>query len=57
MNSKSAASTIEAAAGVVGAVLLVYGIGQWTRPGAYVTAGLLLLAVALWPGAKPKGAK
>jgi hypothetical protein len=37
------------AVGFIGGVLLTYGVFQWSRPGGFVVAGLLLIAVAAWP--------
>lgn len=36
--------------GFIGFLSLLYGLAQWSRPAAYVTAGILLmsLSVALW---------
>ena len=34
---------------VVGVAGLIYGIGQWSVPAAWVCGGLLALAGWLWP--------
>lgn len=36
-------------AGTAGAGLLLYGVAQWSRPLAFVVAGLLLLALSFAP--------
>ncbi len=35
-----------------GFVALEYGIAQWSTPAAWVTGGLCLLAIGLWPVAR-----
>jgi hypothetical protein len=42
----------ELALGILGSGLLVYGVAGWSRPGACVVAGILLMAIAWWPAAK-----
>ena len=49
----SRVAALEAALGLIGCALLTYGIGCWSTPGGYVTAGILLIGVAIWP-AKPE---
>jgi len=34
---------------LAGFVCIVYGVGQWSGPAAWVIAGSLLIAVAVWP--------
>ncbi len=46
-------AALEFGLGLIGCALLTYGIGQWSTPGGYVTAGILLIGVAIWP-AKPE---
>ncbi len=52
--SKDHVHAIEAVIGLIGCALLTYGIGQWSTPGGYVTAGLLLIGVAIWPSKAEK---
>lgn len=40
---------------VVGFISLVYGVAQWSGPAAFVVAGVVLLASALWPVLTRKG--
>jgi len=35
--------------GLIGFVSLLYGLAQWSRPAAYVTAGVLLMGLAVAP--------
>ncbi len=56
MREVDAIKLVELAGFVIGAVLLTYGIGQWSTPGGYVTAGILLIGVAIWPARKPEKA-
>ncbi len=52
--SKRQIGALEAVMGLIGCVLLTYGIGQWSTPGGYVTAGVLLLGIAVWPSKAEK---
>lgn len=33
---------------------VLYGVAQWSRPAAWVTAGIILLALALWPALRAR---
>jgi hypothetical protein len=35
--------------GLIGFVSLLYGLAQWSQPAAYVTAGVLLMGLAVAP--------
>jgi ABC-type uncharacterized transport system permease subunit len=35
--------------GTAGAILLLYGVAQWSRPAAWILSGLGLLAIGIRP--------